>query len=865
MADLLTTTIDGSITEKIGSAVRADGGTSDIITIAGSAPFPASGTSPICLVTTAYHRAKNRVVAYFFDGATLDTYAVAAAPSTLDGESLGPWGIYGGASSIGKLMDNNIYGNACSYDRHREEILWAGSGYSPNQIYTRVTWLNSALNPNDTGVTYGAAATWAMSAAILEGCIGPQSLIYVGDDAGSSAGKHVLLYNHPGSEGARRLRAVVGTIDGSQAVDWNTPLTNYAVVGTVSRRDYEPSGCKVADNKIVAAWGGDTDGLIHVRVGTVASGLITFGTLVTTGTYAGQNWGGEVTCCFDAASGKVVIVNLRWDGVGGASGKHKIVARTGTVSGTSITLGAEYDVVPYQQQYHGKVSLVYDENAQRTVLYYKWMDGSIMKLYAKAATITGTNIAFAAAKLVEEPEGSKTFEKGPNASFSYGTCSTYMAHADVKKTIVIRPGTDNANADGGYTKGTLTHLNRSTLTLDLSLGNFFELDLQRLTYNEGPIGTFTINNAAAAHVSSFVLKITQGYVARDFDWSLLTAFKWIGGTAPTLSTGNDKIDILSFTTYDNGTTWHGSVVGQNNPDATTPSNLFGERGLLGGADIAGALGMLIEYITISTLGNGTTFGNLTVSREGTAATSDASRGVWAGGDNFTTSVDTIDYITIATPSNATDFGNLTVIQEALREGATSNGSRGVFGGGQNASATVVNIIHYITIATTGNATDFGDLTSARKGSGANGDGVRGVFGGGYTSTKVNTIDYITIATTGNASDFGDLTVVSDNMGACSDGSRGLWAGGGSLTLIHSVTISTTSNAVTFGNLSEYRRYLGATSNGTRGVFLGGISAIGSASSGYGAIDYVTISTPSTASRFGDLTQYRKDGSATSGN
>ena len=38
---------------------------------------------------------------------------------------------------------------------------------------------------------------------------------------------------------------------------------------------------------------------------------------------------------------------------------------------------------------------------------------------------------------------------------------------------------------------------------------------------------------------------------------------------------------------------------------------------------------------------------------------------------------------------------------------------------------------------------------------------RGVFGGGYGSTNsltINTIDYITIATLGNAIDFGDLSV-----------------------------------------------------------------------------------------------------------
>ena len=38
-------------------------------------------------------------------------------------------------------------------------------------------------------------------------------------------------------------------------------------------------------------------------------------------------------------------------------------------------------------------------------------------------------------------------------------------------------------------------------------------------------------------------------------------------------------------------------------------------------------------------------------------------------------------------------------------------------------------------------------------------GDRGVFGGGYISAASNIIDYITISTTGNAINFGDLTTL----------------------------------------------------------------------------------------------------------
>ena len=44
---------------------------------------------------------------------------------------------------------------------------------------------------------------------------------------------------------------------------------------------------------------------------------------------------------------------------------------------------------------------------------------------------------------------------------------------------------------------------------------------------------------------------------------------------------------------------------------------------------------------------------------------------------------------------------------------------------------------------------------------------RGVFGSSNVSGTSNQMDYITIATTGNATDFGDLTVARSNAGGVS--------------------------------------------------------------------------------------------------
>ena len=72
----------------------------------------------------------------------------------------------------------------------------------------------------------------------------------------------------------------------------------------------------------------------------------------------------------------------------------------------------------------------------------------------------------------------------------------------------------------------------------------------------------------------------------------------------------------------------------------------------------------IDYITIATTGNATTFGTLTVGRSHPSATSNGARGIFAGGHTGSEYTDTIDYITIATTGNAIDFGNLSASQSA---------------------------------------------------------------------------------------------------------------------------------------------------------------------------------------------------------
>ena len=98
--------------------------------------------------------------------------------------------------------------------------------------------------------------------------------------------------------------------------------------------------------------------------------------------------------------------------------------------------------------------------------------------------------------------------------------------------------------------------------------------------------------------------------------------------------------------------------------------------------------------------------------------------------------------------------------------------RAVFGGGRTSGGSVRNIIDYITIASTGNATDFGDLTDSRYAASAVSNSLRAVFAGGETPYK-NVMDFVTIASTGNATDYGDLTASLAGKGPASNGHGGL--------------------------------------------------------------------------------------------
>ena len=264
-------------------------------------------------------------------------------------------------------------------------------------------------------------------------------------------------------------------------------------------------------------------------------------------------------------------------------------------------------------------------------------------------------------------------------------------------------------------------------------------------------------------------------------------------------------------------------------EATSPDLLTGgtRAVIAGGKLVHPAKQNIIQFVNMDTLGNAADFGDLVNGASaGFFTASSRTRGIFAGSYSSPAQegTNTIEFVTIASTGDSIDFGDMLTKHRSGHSASSS--TRGVFGGGFDGSDRT-NLIDYITIASTGDSKDFGDLIQK----GMNGSGytvsspTRGVFAGGDTpGAKVNLIQFITIATTGNSIDFGDLNELRGSVAAASNATIGLVGGGASPTYFKSIdkiTIPTLGDAVEYGDLADVVASHGAGASPTRMLFCGG--------------------------------------------
>ena len=272
----------------------------------------------------------------------------------------------------------------------------------------------------------------------------------------------------------------------------------------------------------------------------------------------------------------------------------------------------------------------------------------------------------------------------------------------------------------------------------------------------------------------------------------------------------------------------------------------------------------IDYVTIATLGNAQDFGDLTVRRSAKPGGSSATRGVFISGrfpGGNPAAANVMDYVEIQSTGNAMDFGDLHTTNNPNQK-AASNQIRSVFAGGYKMSVSNhwQSTIGYFNIATKGNTSSFGSLEIPGRKLYTGSNGTRGIYAGnrgntpGSPASNTKHIEYVTLMTTGNAQDFGDLTVIKiQSNGSMTSSTRMVMQGGinpSAVNTIDYISMASTGDAIDFGDSpTTMRESSSAVSSPTRGVFNTGSEGGGTTNN---AIEYITITTLGNSQDFGDL-------------
>jgi hypothetical protein len=224
----------------------------------------------------------------------------------------------------------------------------------------------------------------------------------------------------------------------------------------------------------------------------------------------------------------------------------------------------------------------------------------------------------------------------------------------------------------------------------------------------------------------------------------------------------------------------------------------------------------MDYVTIATpVTTATDFGNLSDSSYGMGSCQDGIYGIrWGGGSGEKT---IIEYWTNAVPqATASSFGDLTVAGGSWGDGV-NDATHGLLSGiGNVTGGYTQDLIQVITVATPGDAVDwgadlhfgtyhFGTVSSAAG---------RGLMSGGWGSAMQDQIQYVTIASAVNGSDFGNMLAGSASNSGVNDAERGIFTRGYLYyNNMEYITMSTLADAQDFGDLSVGRSYAGGCSGG----------------------------------------------------
>ena len=284
------------------------------------------------------------------------------------------WGVVGTVSgstlSFGTplLMVNSItiYDVAgCLYDPVSQNVVYAyrDGGTGPKVIIATVS---------GTSFTFGSVT------AVDTGTLEPgSSMVY-----DTNANK--ILFIYPDAGNSQYGTGRVGTVSG-QTISFGTKTVFNSAASNVSAMAYD----SVAQ-KIVMMYNNGGPGM--AQVATISGTGVSFGTAIEFGAAAGGLGTKASGCAYDVSSNKTVLGYAQTSGGNG-------VARTASISGTSLTLGTKATFAATNIQ--SPMRLVYDANSQKVIAIYSDLtngySGRLNPLSVSGSTITaGAQVIFKA-------------------------------------------------------------------------------------------------------------------------------------------------------------------------------------------------------------------------------------------------------------------------------------------------------------------------------------------------------------------------------------------------------------------------------------------------------------------------------------
>ena len=383
-----------------------------------------------------------------------------------------------------------------------------------------------------------------------------------------------------------------------------------------------------------------------------------------------------------------------------------------------------------------------------------------------------------------ETTGDIVVETGNTLTVGSGAtaCVGAVESMSVKHHFSVPVGdTAGRNKSSGYAEGTVRY-NRDLGTVEFFNGNEWRQftyisDAQRSPSNRGR-GVF--GGAGPTYIMDYINIASTGNTIYFGDFS--TASGGTGASAGNETRGifsghgpnNTLMQYITFASEGNTTTFGDNTYGQSS--TTRVCNASSTRFLNMGDYL---WKNTIDYVQIHTVGDAIDFGDLSQKRAQGSGFASPIRAMYCGGYRQTSPggnhhVSDIDVVKFANLGNAINFGDL--IKERKTNGCSaSNSVRGVVGGGTNPSTdSGLDFIEFVTLASEGNGIEFGNFGTTRRYGGCVANQTRAVWRAGTIGgSSSNAIFYISIASGGNAEDFGDATCGSMSMNGMSDSHGGL--------------------------------------------------------------------------------------------